>query len=183
MVCTFLPSVYTCSSPFPAKFFRGREIVSDAVEWLSWQHWGLLWTLRVWDTVLWLFLFCLLMLEVKWAIWSTSCSSPTLKAVQHRFWKVRTNISFIFWILQTNQKRVTCSRPADCGWGSIPMPLTVISVMNWLSSGNQSRDFCEPGWCVCARPRPPSWQSGPSIIWQSPHLVRPAVMSLLIAGL
>lgn len=38
-------------------------------------------------------------------------------------------------------KKVTRSGPADCGWGSIPMPLAFISVMNWLSSGTQSVEF------------------------------------------
>lgn len=87
-------------------------------------------------------------------LYSKLHKSSTLKAVKHRFLKSPNYLLPYVWFCAPT-KKVTCSGRADCGWGSIPMPLTFISVMNWLSTGNQSMEFGGEGRvCVLAPGRP-----------------------------
>lgn len=108
--------------------------------------------LVVWDTVLLLLLVLIVMFKVRRASCIPNCTgickSKVLKASKHRFLKSPNLLLHSFWLREPTIK-VTGSRPADCGWGSIPMPLTFISVMNWLSTGTQSMEFGGRAGCVC----------------------------------
>lgn len=103
-------------------------------------------------------------------------TSPGSKALHSTQFKQVQNIYHVPFDSALT-KEVTCYTPTDGGWGSIQMLLTLISVMNWLSTGTLK---CGVGG-GCTSSWPAYWLSGPSIILQSPHLVRPSLMSLLIA--